>query len=139
MRLPSISTQKHNKTAASPHPICLGPTQPGGSSEGPSALQVAKFTNVTQLAFALYAVCALLGDGYVSCIGNNVAGDLGLGIKDSGYAYDFTHYVKLHAGYSVSSISANADGFCVLYTQGSVSCWGFPPFVSFFLFLPLDF
>ena len=99
--------------------LCLG-------SSVPSVKNIEMFNNVTSMGFAFYATCALSVEGQVYCIGNNIGGDLGLGLHQPNYYYYPTRALKLHTGLSVSSVSGNGQGFCAVYTTGQASCWGYP-------------
>ena len=98
--------------------LCLGNSVPWPKRIG--------FDDVRDMAFSEYAACSVNGKGQVSCLGYNINGDLGLGLQHENYYYYPRRYVKLRNGLSAASVTANGQGFCVLYTNGMISCWGSP-------------
>ncbi|PKN27632.1 MAG: hypothetical protein CVU65_01820 [Deltaproteobacteria bacterium HGW-Deltaproteobacteria-22] len=76
-------------------------------------------TGARAVATGLFHVCALTGDGGVSCFGKNDLGQLGDGTKTdrktAGPVPQLTGMTQLGAGHSIT---------CALHGTGSVVCWG---------------
>ena len=73
------------------------------------------------LAVGDVTVCALKIDGTVWCWGGNDKGQLGRGTNDPAPSPVPTQITTLS---SVAEISAGANHFCALKTDGTVWCWG---------------
>lgn len=63
--------------------------------------------------------CALLGDGRVSCWGNNTSGEVGVGNIQSPLAPSIVSGLT-----NVVSIAAGADHTCAVKSDGTLWCWG---------------
>jgi alpha-tubulin suppressor-like RCC1 family protein len=69
-----------------------------------------------------YAHCvALLNNGYVYCWGNNVAGQVGNGVKSSKVA---TPHQALNVGVGATQIAAGSFNTMAITTSGSLYVWG---------------
>ena len=64
-------------------------------------------------------VCALHGNGRVSCWGSGIQGQLGRGDRLSGYLPEPVPRI-----YDAVALAAGSDHTCVVHAGGDVSCWG---------------
>lgn len=80
-------------------------------------------TNAVQISAGGYHACALLGDGTVTCWGNNTYGQLGLDSQT------VTGPPSAILGLTdVTQISSGNAHTCALLRDGIVACWGFNRF-----------
>jgi len=114
----------------------LGDTNPRGDNPmemGNNLPAVDLGTNKKVMAVTLGGThtCALLDDGAVKCWGDNVDGQLGVGLDKTynigdafGEMGNALKSVDLGIGKVVKAISAGSGHTCALMAEGSVKCWG---------------
>ena len=104
---------------------CLGFNAKGQLGDGSyveystTASQVVGVTNATNIASGYWHACALLGDGNVTCWGNNANGQLG-----NGATGDRSAAVQVLGITSAMSIALGHHHSCALLRSGVIKCWG---------------
>ena len=104
---------------------CLGNNAKGQLGDGSyvedstTASQVVGVTNATNIASGYWHACALLGDGNVTCWGNNANGQLG-----NGATGDRSAAVQVSGITSAMSIALGHHHSCALLRSGVIKCWG---------------
>ena len=104
---------------------CLGYNAKGQLGDGSyvedstTASQVVGVTNATNIASGYWHACALLGDGNVTCWGNNANGQLG-----NGATGDRSAAVQVLGITSAMSIALGHHHSCALLRSGVIKCWG---------------
>ena len=100
------------------------PPPGGGATTSPSGVPV-----VAALAAGEHQSCGLLGDGRVSCWGENDRAQLGLGDEehrgdDPGEMGAHLLTVDLGTGRTATAVTIGNEHMCALLDDGSVKCWG---------------
>ena len=97
----------------------------GGPISPWTGFQTTPQLNVKQIVSGSGSACMLKTDNHVYCVGDNFNGELGLEItKANNEYYMWTTALKFGTGQTPASISANNNGYCVLFASGKASCWG---------------
>lgn len=81
---------------------------------------ISGLTGVQQLAFGSNHMCALVAGGTVACIGNNSAGELGIG---EGTPFSMTP-VTVPGLRDMVEVAAGAASTCARRNDNEVFCWG---------------
>lgn len=85
-----------------------------------SPVPIDAFTEVTDLAMSISAICAVRRDHTVWCLGSNELGQLGNGTR----APSATTAVEVVGIADAERIAASSSAFCALRAGGKLSCWG---------------
>jgi alpha-tubulin suppressor-like RCC1 family protein len=82
--------------------------------------EVPGLTDAVQLAAGSAHACAVVEDGTALCWGENMAGQLGLGIQSTME----TSVQSVKGLTDAMQVTAGAQHSCALHSDGTVSCWG---------------
>jgi alpha-tubulin suppressor-like RCC1 family protein len=100
--------------------LCVGGYQAFGEYD----VSLFSGLNAKSVATSAEAACVIRTDSTVTCVGINTHGQLGAETSTTPIN-DINSRVQLKTGLIADSLSKGVYHFCVKYTNGQMSCWGY--------------